>query len=865
MAVKRSIFDKPHHQSLELLATQALADGNIPKAFKFADRRCRILPLPEPHSYVLRSEALFRMGAPDIAISDLAKALEIAPDDLAANRRMLAWARGRQQKQAARALIGHERNFDVLRKAIQILMADGQRNFANITVTEEAIEGWAVWQEKSPLGISISNGTDPESKTCAPDPRHPLSDCGNAASFRILRLKSPPPQVVALSISGNAFHSIRTSGSEAVAKPQIRQKRPANSDDHRVTVIVPIYCNFETTRVCLESLIRELNSSGHRAILVNDASPDPQITKYLVELASDPHVEVLSNTHNLGFVGSINRAFNRVSQDDIILLNSDTVVPPGFIDRLATAAQSSSDIGTVTPLSNNGEFTSFPIPNVANPLGSREEIERIDRTTAKFNAGIIIDIPTGIGFCLYITRACLDAIGPLSDEYSPGYLEDADFCLRAHESGFRNVCAPSVYVGHAGSQSFGSEKRALVVRNLALLEQRFPQHRMECARFMAADWLRLAREAIERSAAAIACHPRLLVSGANVIAAVARRRARELASDAEPAMILEIRSEDAQPIVSIKNANGGMPQSLEFNLAISNECESLTKFFKCIEPSAIEFLDPVGTPFQLVDMLLGLKFPYDMFIADAGLASAKNGRIFASEVLFLKRYEIEKPSETLLNAEIGSENWTARWRAIAERAQRILAPSTHAEAFATSVLPGLTIDNIDSGRERRHSAISPKRHATGCHLGFVPVRSCAYEQQLISETAREFGLIRPDISMTVIGTIPNEMELMRNSNVFVTGPVDPDEIEQLAATLGVKYLFMSISRPLFAHPILSAVFSSDVPTAYFDWSMGRSKPKKKDLAIDPRLSFEAIVSALNDWMPGRYRGSSEMFAVAARA
>src|ERR1044071_9186008 len=130
MAVKRTLFDKPHHQSLELLATQALADGSIPKAFKFADRRCRIFPVPEPHCYVLRSEALFRMGASAIAISDLAKALEIAPNDIAANRRMLAWTQGQQQRQAALALIGHDQNSNGLRTAIKILKEDGKRNFA---------------------------------------------------------------------------------------------------------------------------------------------------------------------------------------------------------------------------------------------------------------------------------------------------------------------------------------------------------------------------------------------------------------------------------------------------------------------------------------------------------------------------------------------------------------------------------------------------------------------------------------------------------------------------------------------------------------------------------------------------------------
>jgi GT2 family glycosyltransferase len=89
-----------------------------------------------------------------------------------------------------------------------------------------------------------------------------------------------------------------------------------------------------------------------------------------------------------------------------------------------------------------------------------------------------------------VTRACLDAVGVLSSRYDRGYLEDVDFCLRAREHGFRNVCAPSVYVGHAGSRSFGSGKRSLVVRNLAIIERRFPNYRAECAAFVALDPLR---------------------------------------------------------------------------------------------------------------------------------------------------------------------------------------------------------------------------------------------------------------------------------------------------------------------------------------------------------------------------------------
>src|SRR5262249_61385308 len=84
-----TVFDEPHHQSLELLAARALAEGDFASAFRLADRRCRIFPWPEPHSYVLRSEASFAIGNVPAAISDLIKALTIAPDSISAQRRLL--------------------------------------------------------------------------------------------------------------------------------------------------------------------------------------------------------------------------------------------------------------------------------------------------------------------------------------------------------------------------------------------------------------------------------------------------------------------------------------------------------------------------------------------------------------------------------------------------------------------------------------------------------------------------------------------------------------------------------------------------------------------------------------------------------
>ena len=121
----RTIFDEPHHQSLELLAARALADGNIATAFRLADRRCRILPAPEPHCYVLRGEASYNLGHKAAAIADAAKALEIAPDNVVANRRMLVWADGKQQLLAALAIVRHDHNLKSVRHAAQSYKTKG--------------------------------------------------------------------------------------------------------------------------------------------------------------------------------------------------------------------------------------------------------------------------------------------------------------------------------------------------------------------------------------------------------------------------------------------------------------------------------------------------------------------------------------------------------------------------------------------------------------------------------------------------------------------------------------------------------------------------------------------------------------------
>ncbi len=516
---------------------------------------------------------------------------------------------------------------------------------------------------------------------------------------------------------------------------------------------------------------------------------------------------------------------------------------------MAAAARSSPDIGTVTPLSNNGEFTSFPIPYRFNPLRSRKDIKQIDKIAARVNSDRTVDIPSGIGFCLYLTRACLNTVGPLSEDFDSGYLEDTDFCLRARERGFRSVCAPSVYIGHAGSRSFGREKRSLVMRNLRVLEQRFPKHSSECEAFMIADPLKAARQAIECVAAAFACRARLLVTGAGAISAIAHRRARELKSEPTPVLILEVHYFADGATVKIRDAAGAMPQSLQFNLASPSETDALAQFIRSLQPSRIEIIDPAKIPLRLVDLLRSTNAPYDILIADAGLLGQDRKKLVAAAVGSFGAHETKGERERLPenNAEPDSKDWTDRWRKITDGVQRVIVPCPQAEVFAASILPERKIHEIRRRTEKGIAARRVRKAASLC-LGLVPVRCGVHEQWLMREIGRRLTKLAPAPSITIVGATLDDIDLMRGGNAFVTGLVNPEEFEREVDSLGLECLFICTTEPLFGHPILSVAHSSAVPTGYFDWSMGRIKPRKGDLPMDPRSPLDDTIGTLCRWM-----------------
>ena len=170
-SIARSDF---HAEQLELACLRALAAGKVDEAFRNIDRRCRISPLPRAHHFVLRAETLSRMGDGKSAIDDITHALELAPEDIQANRRLLLWADGAPQRTAAKTLIARDPDPAVLTDAMNVLHRGGARGVANLRVFDDVIAGWAAWDGHGAIELVLSG--DPElNLTVTPDDSHPLA------------------------------------------------------------------------------------------------------------------------------------------------------------------------------------------------------------------------------------------------------------------------------------------------------------------------------------------------------------------------------------------------------------------------------------------------------------------------------------------------------------------------------------------------------------------------------------------------------------------------------------------------------------------------------------------------------------------
>lgn len=257
----------------------------------------------------------------------------------------------------------------------------------------------------------------------------------------------------------------------------------------RISVVLPIYGDYEGTQVCFDQLVRHQQDNEYQIITVWDQGPDVRLRDLCRDYAQKAGFINLENRENLGFSGTVNAGILHAGRDDVILLNSDTIPCDDWARRLQNAAYAHPKIASVVPFSNNASIFNIPFPHgqelpVENPV---EWIKSFDRK-AQGEKPYVVEMPVSHGFCTFFKRVTFDRLGVFSEtKFDKGYGEDNEFSMRIRAAGYFCGCATHVFVGHAGSTSFAQNATEHRIAGRGVLQKEFSHYAMEVRDFVQND------------------------------------------------------------------------------------------------------------------------------------------------------------------------------------------------------------------------------------------------------------------------------------------------------------------------------------------------------------------------------------------
>ncbi|WP_415324815.1 glycosyltransferase family 2 protein [Clostridium perfringens] len=250
-----------------------------------------------------------------------------------------------------------------------------------------------------------------------------------------------------------------------------------------IDIVIPVYDGYDETRKCIESVLKVENKIKYNIIIINDKSPNDKLSKYLKSL-KDQRITLLENEQNLGFVKTVNKGM-KLSNNDVILLNSDTIVTDRWIDKMYRASKVKENVATVTALTNNGAIVSVPNFNKDNLLPEGYSIDEFSSLIEKISKKKYPEIPTAVGHAMYINRKAIKKVGYFDDKnFGKGYGEENDFSMRCIKKGMINIVADDTYIFHFGATSFSANKKNHIENNKRILYKLHPSLRLRILWFI---------------------------------------------------------------------------------------------------------------------------------------------------------------------------------------------------------------------------------------------------------------------------------------------------------------------------------------------------------------------------------------------
>ena len=249
-------------------------------------------------------------------------------------------------------------------------------------------------------------------------------------------------------------------------------------DSLKMSIIVPV-CNArnEVERL-MESLAKSGSAAGCEVILVDDCS-EAETAEYLRQVAGKNGYVHVRNDKNLGFVKTCNIGMRMASGNIYVLLNSDTVVPTDFSERILACFRSDCRIACASPIAVHSGWFDLP-------FAENLDFDRVARLIAATASPQYPEF-TPEGFCLCCRKSALDDVGLLDEAFGMGYCEEDDLVMRLLRNGYRTVLIDDLFVYHKRHASFSSERRQILFKQNRKIfleryggQQEFIRSRFQC-------------------------------------------------------------------------------------------------------------------------------------------------------------------------------------------------------------------------------------------------------------------------------------------------------------------------------------------------------------------------------------------------
>jgi GT2 family glycosyltransferase len=630
---------------------------------------------------------------------------------------------------------------------------------------------------------------------------------------------------------------------------------PVKSLGTEIDIIIPVYNGLEHLKKLLQSLLKN-TSEPYRLILIDDCSSDPRVWPYLKEVAKRRRNTVLlRNDVNKGLPATINLGIQH-TRNHFVILNTDVELPPGWLERLMYPILHFKNVASTTPFTNSGTICSFPKFLADNKLIDELSVEEIDAFFARVKVDIenVVDLPSGVGFCMGMNKDVVNEIGGFDAEtFGRGYGEENDWCMRARYKGYKHLLVPNLFVYHKHGATFDSkERRKLMERNLNLLAKKHPEYFSLVEKFITEDPVGPIRDllflliACRQNAVLIFDHE--LGGGANLY----RNQLIEKVLKQESAILLYTEHPwELKPRLRCYYND----HSVEFNVS---SLEELRDLVKRIAVTKIFYNNMVSytSPLQVLDLIRELRqlkkarlimAIHDYYPVCPSYNLINNKGIFCGIPQNIRQCEEclthNKYVEMLPTKDIKA--WRIAWERCLTEADVILCFSQSSKKLLKHAYPKLD-DSKFRVRPHQVQGIIDRRpnldFNSGLRIGVVGSINYAKGAKIIEDIAKLIEKRELNAKIYVIGEYNGNI---RKKIIHVTGPYRREELPDIIEQTGANVFFVPSIWPETFSYVTEELMMMNVPLAVFNIGAPPERVSQYPLGrIIPEINPEVALNTL---------------------